>query len=95
MTDLSPLANWNILRDSVNGRTTFGAPGVRDPEYPCEEYDALGYNGQGECMSDGHYECTGCSHLSPAASRFEEYGREGRRDRLRLFWARKPWEPKP
>jgi len=83
------LEQWNELHAFVNGRTRFGQVGVRDPDYPCELFDARGYDGTGDCHSDGHYMCTECSRLSPTASRFEEYGRDGRADRLRLFWRRK------
>ena len=36
-----------------------GAPGVRDPANPCADY-APGTPG-GDCESDGHYLCRGCS----------------------------------
>lgn len=65
---------------------TLGAVGVRDPAYPCEAFDGRGYDGRGECHSDGHYLCTGCSHLSEDAPRFHQ-NRDGRRDRLRLYFA--------
>jgi hypothetical protein len=78
---------WHDLVEKINGRPgAFGFSGVRDPENPCDHYDARGYSGHGNCLSDGHYECTGCSHLSPEAPRFQS--RDGRGDRLRLFWAR-------
>lgn len=84
-----PIA-WAELVANINGRTFLGQVGVRDPDGPCESFDGLGYDGRGQCMSDGHYLCVECSELSPEASRFEEnYGREGRRDRLLLFWRRK------
>lgn len=84
------LEQWQNLCEQVNGRPgLFGTVGVRDPDGPCELFDGLGYDGGGDCMSDGHYLCTECSHLSPEAPRFEEnYGRDGRRDRLLLFWHR-------
>lgn len=78
---------WQSLTDAANGRVRFGAVGVRDPDYPCEAYDARGYQGAGPCMSDGHYECANCSQLSPEAPRFTQ-DREGRVMRLRWFWAR-------
>lgn len=82
-------ARWEALIRFVNGRQGHvGAPGIRDPEHPCELFDGLGYNGRGDCHSDGHWLCTDCSLLSPEAPRFIEYGREGRIDRLRLFWGR-------
>lgn len=62
----------------MNGRTFFGQVGVRDPEGPCEAFDGSGYDGRGEC-----------SELSPEATRFTDYGRDGRRDRLRPFFAAK------
>lgn len=65
---------------------TFGAVGVRDPEYPCDAFDGAGYDGSGNCRSDGHYMCKECSRLSPDAPRFTN-DRDGRRDRLRLYFA--------
>ena len=79
---------WNELYAAVNGRTTLGQVGVRDPENPCEAFDGRDYDGTGRCASDGHYLCTECSHLAPDAPRFTQC-RDGRRDRLRLFWRRK------
>jgi hypothetical protein len=81
------LLAWGNLVDAVNGRVSFGAVGVRDPEYPCSEYTATSYDGSGQCLSDGHYECKNCLHLSPDAPRFTQ-DRDGRRDRLLLFWRR-------
>jgi hypothetical protein len=81
------LQDWENLCRFVNGAPPlFGTVGVRDPDYLCEEYDALGYDGSGKCLSDGHYECVNCSKLAPNAPRFENDG--GRGDRLRLFWLR-------
>lgn len=86
---LSPaLRRFNELYAFVNARTTLGQAGVRDPEYPCDAFDAQGYDGLGKCLSDGHYLCTECSHLSPDASRFTEHGSAGRVDRFRL-WSRR------
>ena len=87
MSDL-PLA-WEVLRRAVNGERGFvGMPGMRDPDGVCALFDGRGYNGRGACHSDGHYLCVECSELSPDAPRFQEYGRAGRADRLRLFLAR-------
>lgn len=58
---------WEVLVEEVNGRNVLGAIGVRDPNAICEDFDGLGYNGKGECHSDGHYLCKNCSHLSPKA----------------------------
>jgi hypothetical protein len=90
MADISQAVaqRWNELHAVVNGRTTFGQVGVRDPENPCENFDAAGYDGCGVCYSDGHYMCTECSKLSPDAPRFTQ-SRDGRGYRLRLFWKRK------
>ncbi len=73
-----PIA-WEMLRREVNGLPGFvGQPGVRDPDGLCEAFDGAGYDGTGNCDSDGHYLCVECSHLSPEAPRFEEnYGRAG------------------
>lgn len=88
MTD--PLLNWQTLVAFVNSKPgPFGAPGIRDPEYPCEEFDGRNYDGTGSCKSDGHYLCKGCSKLSKDAPRFVEHGVQGRADRLLLFWARR------
>lgn len=90
MSDPALLHRWEELCAHVNGLTTLGDPGVRDPEHPCEEFDGRSYDGAGACDSDGHYLCVECSHLSPDAPRFvENYGRDGRRDRLLLFWNRR------
>lgn len=84
------LEQWQNLCEQLNGRPgTLGVPGVRDPDGVCELFNGKGYDGKGDCSSDGHYLCTECSHLSSEAPRFEEnYGRDGRRDRLLLFWGR-------
>lgn len=70
-----PLA-WRQLEAEVNGTTFFGQAGVRDPEHPCDAFDPvkgidwLGLfitapgDASATCMSDGHYLCKGCSHLS-------------------------------
>jgi len=84
------LEQWDdLVRFVNNAPPRYGAPGIRDPEHRCELFDGEGYEGQGNCLSDGHYLCTECSHLSPKAPRFVEHGVEGRADRLLLFWARK------
>lgn len=84
-----PLLEWENLRRFVNSEPPlFGTAGVRDPDYPCDAYDARGYQGDGSCDSDGHYECKNCSKLSPGAPRFTQ-DRAGRGDRLRLYWARR------
>jgi hypothetical protein len=36
----------------------FGAPGVRDPEAPCEEFEPG--TPDGSCGTDGHYMCHEC-----------------------------------
>jgi hypothetical protein len=38
----------------------FGAPGVRDPEAPCEEF--VPGTPDGNCGTDGHYMCHECEH---------------------------------
>jgi hypothetical protein len=86
MPDAPALLAWDELVHHVNGRTTLGMVGVRDPENVCEAFDGAGYDGRGDCRSDGHYVCEECSHLSPEAERFTQYGRDGRRDRLRLYF---------
>lgn len=89
MSTPQPILEWENLVEQVNGRRgIFGTAGVRDPQNPCELFDGLRFDGTGECQSDGHYLCTECSRLSPKAPRFEEFDRDGRRDRLRLYWRR-------
>lgn len=83
------LLAWGDLVENLNGRTVLGQIAVRDPDHVCEMFDREGYDGHGNCLSDGHYLCVECSHLSPDAPRFQEYGRDGRADRLRLFWSRR------
>jgi hypothetical protein len=89
VSEPTALQQWSELVGFVNGHPPlFGARGVRDPEYRCEEFDGEGYDGTGQCHSDGHYMCTECSHLSPDAPRFQN-DRASRGDRLLLFWRRK------
>jgi hypothetical protein len=67
------LQSWAWLVDEVNDRATLGHPGVRDPEARCDAFDPvadidwLGLRrtspGDGDCHSDGHYLCLGCSRL--------------------------------
>jgi hypothetical protein len=84
------LLDWENLRRFVNNQPVlFGTVGVRDPDNVCEVFDGKNYDGTGDCLSDGHYLCKECSHLSPRAPRFEEYGAQGRADRLLLYWARR------
>jgi hypothetical protein len=85
-TPSEAILHWQALVRFVNG--SLGGDGIRDPENLCVEFDGRGYNGMGQCHSDGHYLCTDCSHLSPNAPRFT-WDLDGRADRLRLFWRRK------
>jgi len=79
---------WDALfRDLNRLPGNMGAPGVRDPDAVCEAFDGDGYDGTGDCLSDGHCMCTECSQLSPESYRFTDYGTDGRRDRLRARWA--------
>ena len=65
---------WQELVAAVNGRTTFGEAGVRDPDNVCEAFepvsepDWLGLvcraPGGGDCDIDGHYLCGSCERLS-------------------------------
>jgi hypothetical protein len=73
---VSAVRRWNDLVAFVNGRVYLGAPGVRDPGAPCDDYlptvdpepDWLGLrvtaSGFGSCDGDGHYLCVGCQHVS-------------------------------
>lgn len=46
-----------------------GAPNLRDPECPCEDFEPIGTiygkDYQGECETDGHYMCAKCVHREP------------------------------
>ncbi len=82
MSALPP--KWDALFRTLNRLPgNFGAPGVRDPDAVCEAFDGDGYDGTGDCSSDGHYMCTECSKLSSDAPRFIQYGAQGRLDRIR------------
>lgn len=60
----------------------YGAEGYRDPENPCDAFvpteniDHLGLRvtspGTGDCHSDGHYLCKGCTRLGKDAFDLEE-----------------------
>lgn len=77
------LAEWDQLVAAVNGRTTIGQAGVRDPEYPCEGYRPLpgarpftrvteADLGWSRCETDGHYMCVECTEISVEALRDRE-----------------------
>jgi hypothetical protein len=78
---MSALVRWDQLIAEVNGRSIFGASGVRDPESPCEAFRPkgaafervveadLGYN---RCETDGHYLCVECLAISVEALRDRE-----------------------
>jgi hypothetical protein len=53
-----PLTQWAILVEQVNGRTSFGEDGVRDPENPCSAF--VEGEPRGDCETDGHYMCDEC-----------------------------------
>jgi len=65
---------WNQLVASVNGTTTIGTIGVRDPDYPCEGFNPVGAAFRqvtesdlcswSRCETDGHYMCTECTEIS-------------------------------
>ncbi len=46
-----------------------GAPGIRDPEHVCEDFEPIGgiygNSNVGECESDGHYKCLDCVCREP------------------------------
>jgi hypothetical protein len=51
-----------------------GAPGVRDPNAPCADYDPVpraegSLAPPGECEGDGHYLCAGCAWHAPPVNR--------------------------
>jgi hypothetical protein len=42
--------------------TRYGAAGIRDPDFPCDEFeDGTFGEGNGNCDSDGHYLCNHCT----------------------------------
>ena len=47
-----------------------GAPNIRDPEFPCEDFEpigtAYGDKYKGECETDGHYMCDKCIWRKPS-----------------------------
>ena len=49
-----------------------GAPGVRDPEHPCADYNPTP-GGPGTCNGDGHYLCKGCRHHVESSVPSEEH----------------------
>jgi hypothetical protein len=53
------LHRWNELYAMLNGRTTAGQAGVRDPEHPCRDFDPG--EPSGNCEGDGHYLCGECA----------------------------------
>lgn len=61
-----PPPAWAELEASINGRTTFGMLGVRDPDAPCEGFTP-GDPGAGRCDTDGHYLCWDCEEMSRSA----------------------------
>lgn len=73
------LIRWNELVAEVNGVTTIGQAGVRDPEYPCEAFRPVGrafeqvteadIHAGNTCETDGHYMCTECTEISLAELR--------------------------
>lgn len=78
---MSALARWDQLVAEVNGRSILGAPGVRDPESPCEAFRPKGTAfervveadlGDNRCQTDGHYLCVECLEISVSALRGRE-----------------------
>jgi hypothetical protein len=47
----------------VRLQSFFGAPGVRDPDAPCAEFEP-GSPDDGSCETDGHYMCRECKHAA-------------------------------
>ena len=56
------MERWGAMVDAVNGRTRFGAAGVRDPDYRCSAFEPGDPRPNGECQTDGHYMCDECIH---------------------------------
>jgi hypothetical protein len=67
------LRAWAMLEAEVNGRAYLGAPGVRDPQHPCDLYQPTyattprPARAVGDCRTDGHYLCTECPEMSAEA----------------------------
>lgn len=64
---------WRPLWLALNGYPTVGAPGVRDPDAPCDAFEPVGAPfarapGTGDCSTDGHYMCDECVRMSAEAS---------------------------
>jgi hypothetical protein len=61
---------WRALLSELNGgRPLDGIAGMRDPDFPCEEFEPYGAPnvlspGVGKCSTDGHYLCSECRHIS-------------------------------
>jgi hypothetical protein len=43
-------------------RGHLGAPGLRDPDFPCEGYEPGESRAAADCETDGHYLCAGCAN---------------------------------
>jgi hypothetical protein len=66
---MTALQSWAELEAQVNGRSFVGMTGVRDPEFPCDHFSSDYVKGEprpfdGSCMTDGHYLCPECPHMS-------------------------------
>ncbi len=57
------------LAEQLEPELALGAAGVRDPEFPCSEYDPAP-GGPAHCEGDGHYLCGGCRHHMAASEEF-------------------------
>jgi hypothetical protein len=71
-------APWRALVSEINGgRIPDGEPGIRDVDAPCEDFSPVGEPfersaGGGSCVTDGHYICSECVHISLAEVRRRE-----------------------
>lgn len=46
-----------------------GDIGVRDPDFPCKDFDTRPSLKAGRCDGDGHYLCVSCIHHNAAVER--------------------------
>ena len=60
-TEFDALDRWIWLVAELNGRGVVGAPGVRDPEHPCKQFDTGSTIASADCDGDGHYLCRECA----------------------------------
>lgn len=62
---------WRALYEDLNGRAHKPEyPQTRDPDAPCDAWEQTDApDGSGHCLTDGHYMCVECIHISLATLR--------------------------